>query len=38
MATILVGYDDSPRAKHALDRAVEEARDTGAHLVVVSVL
>ena len=38
MATILVGYDDGSHAKHALERGIEEAKETGAHLVVVSVL
>jgi nucleotide-binding universal stress UspA family protein len=38
VATIVVGYDDGKRAKHALDRALAEANETGAHLVVVSVL
>lgn len=38
MATIVVGYDDGRRAKHALDLALAEAKETGAQLVVVSVL
>ena len=38
MATILVGYDDKEPAKHALERGIAEAKRTGAHLVVVSVL
>ena len=38
MATIVVGYDDGRRARHALDRALAEAKETGAQLVVVSVL
>lgn len=38
MATILVGYDDKEPAKRALERALAEARDRDAHLVVVSVL
>jgi nucleotide-binding universal stress UspA family protein len=38
VSTIVVGYDDGRRSRHALDRALEEARDSGARLVVVSVL
>ena len=38
MTTILVGYDDKEHARHALERGIEEAKRTGAHLVVVSVL
>lgn len=36
--TIVVGYDDGAAAQRALDRAIEEARDSRAHLVVVAVL
>ena len=35
--TILVGYDDKDPAKRALQHAIEEAKRTGAHLVVVGV-
>lgn len=38
MGTILVGYDDKEHARHALERGIAEAKRTGAHLVVVSVL
>ena len=38
MSTIVVGYDDGRRARHALDRALEQAKESGARLVVVSVL
>jgi nucleotide-binding universal stress UspA family protein len=38
MATIVVGYDDEEPAKRALDRALEEAKERSAHLIVVSVL
>ena len=38
MGTILVGYDDKDHARHALERGIAEAKRTGAHLVVVSVL
>jgi nucleotide-binding universal stress UspA family protein len=38
VATVLVGYDDSEPARHALDRALAEARERSARLVVVSVL
>jgi nucleotide-binding universal stress UspA family protein len=37
MSTIVVGYDDEDAAKRALDRALEEAKESGAKLVVVSV-
>lgn len=37
MNTVLVGYDDSAAAGRALDRAIVEARDGGAKLVVVAV-
>ena len=37
MKAVLVGYDDSPAAGRALDRAIVEARDGGAKLVVVAV-
>ena len=36
--TIVVGYDDHDAAKRALDRALEEAKASGAQLVVVSVV
>jgi nucleotide-binding universal stress UspA family protein len=36
--TIVVGYDESDVAQRALGRAIEEARDSGRRLVVVSVL
>lgn len=35
---IVVGYDDSDVARRALDRAIEEARDSNGRLVVVAVL
>jgi nucleotide-binding universal stress UspA family protein len=35
--TIVVGYDDKEPAKHALERALEEAKRTGAHLIVLVV-
>jgi nucleotide-binding universal stress UspA family protein len=35
--TILVGYDDKEPAKRALDHAIEEAKRTGARLVVLVV-
>jgi nucleotide-binding universal stress UspA family protein len=38
VATIVVGYDDGAPAQHALERALEEAKERNAHLVVVSVL
>ena len=38
MSTILVGYDDKAPAKRALERALAEARERGAHLLVVTVL
>jgi len=38
VAAILVGYDDKEHARHALERGIAEAKRTGAHLVVVSVL
>ena len=37
MARILVGYDGSEGGRRALDRAVEEARSTHAHITVLSV-
>jgi nucleotide-binding universal stress UspA family protein len=37
MKAVLVGYDDSPAAGRALDRAIAEARENGAGLVVVAV-
>jgi nucleotide-binding universal stress UspA family protein len=37
MSTIVVGYDGKEPAVRALDRAIEEARDRHARLVVVSV-
>ena len=37
MKAVLVGYDDSAAAGRALDRAIEEARENGAGLVVVAV-
>ena len=37
MNAVLVGYDDSEAAGHALERAIVEARDGGAKLVVVAV-
>jgi nucleotide-binding universal stress UspA family protein len=36
--TIVVGYDDEGAARRALDRALEEAKASGAQLVVVSVV
>ena len=36
--TIVVGYDDEGAARRALDRALEEAKASGARLVVVSVV
>jgi nucleotide-binding universal stress UspA family protein len=36
-STIVVGYDSGEPASRALDRAIEEARSSGAHLVVVAV-
>jgi nucleotide-binding universal stress UspA family protein len=36
-ATIVVGYDDKRAARHALDRAIEEAHARNGHLVVVAV-
>lgn len=38
MAAILVGYDDKAPAKRALERALAEAKERGAHLLVVTVL
>ena len=38
MRTIVVGYDGEQAAERALDRAIEEARGSGARLVVVAVL
>jgi len=38
VATILVGYDDKASAKHALESALGQAKHTGAHLIVVTVL
>lgn len=35
--TILVGYDGLDAADRALDRAIDEARSTGAHLIVLAV-
>ena len=35
--TIVVGYDDKDPAKRALDRAIAEAKERHAHLVVVTV-
>lgn len=35
--TIVVGYDGEKAAQHALDRAIDEARGSGAHLVIVAV-
>jgi nucleotide-binding universal stress UspA family protein len=37
MKAVLVGYDDSAAAGRALDRAIAEARENGAGLVVVAV-
>ncbi|MGZ4354411.1 MAG: universal stress protein, partial [Gaiellaceae bacterium] len=37
MNTIVVGYDGSDEAGHALDRAVEYAKALGARLAVVAV-
>ncbi len=37
MKAVLVGYDDSPAAGRALDRAIAEARTGAARLVVVAV-
>jgi nucleotide-binding universal stress UspA family protein len=34
---ILVGYDGSASSRRALDRAIDEARERGAHLTVLSV-
>jgi nucleotide-binding universal stress UspA family protein len=36
--TIVLGYDDRAAASRALDRALEEAKTSGAQLVVVSVV
>jgi nucleotide-binding universal stress UspA family protein len=36
--TIVVGYDDKEPAKRALERAIQEAKQSGGHLVVVSVV
>lgn len=36
-STIVVGYDGAEPAKRALDRAIEEARSSGARLLVVAV-
>jgi nucleotide-binding universal stress UspA family protein len=36
--TIVVGYDDEEPAKRALDHAIEEARASHAHLIVVAVV
>jgi nucleotide-binding universal stress UspA family protein len=36
--SIVVGYDDYDAGKRALERALEEAKTSGAALVVVSVL
>jgi nucleotide-binding universal stress UspA family protein len=36
-STIVVGYDGAERSTKALDRAIEEAREDGAQLVVVAV-
>jgi hypothetical protein len=36
-STILVGYDGAPPARAALIRAIEEARESHANLVVVAV-
>jgi nucleotide-binding universal stress UspA family protein len=38
MSTIVVGYDDEDAAKRALERALDEAKASGAELVVVSVV
>lgn len=38
MAAIVVGYDDKKPAQHALERALDEAKEAHARLVVVSVL
>jgi nucleotide-binding universal stress UspA family protein len=38
MSTILVGYDDKSAARRALERAIEEARQRHARLLVVTVL
>jgi nucleotide-binding universal stress UspA family protein len=35
---IVVGYDDGEAARRALERAIDEARDSNGHLVVVAVL
>lgn len=37
LPTIVVGYDGDDLARRALDRAIKEARSSGAHLVVVAV-
>ena len=37
MRRILVGFDDSDAARRALDRAIAEARERNARLVVLSV-
>ena len=36
-STIVVGYDGAERSSKALDRAIDEAREDGAKLVVVAV-
>jgi nucleotide-binding universal stress UspA family protein len=36
--TIVVGYDDKEPAKRALERAIQEAKESGGRLVVVSVV
>jgi nucleotide-binding universal stress UspA family protein len=36
--TIVVGYEDAEPARLALDRAIDEARSSGGHLVVVAVV